>query len=104
MSSKKLAASLTKGQRAVLRAFSDFGAMDDTALTVYVHHIADQAMSSSGIRTRRAELGRKGLIEVVGVKTLKSGRNAAIHGLSSRGGIVVGLLDAPAVRAIAKAV
>ena len=104
MSTKKLAASLTKGQRAVLRAFSDFGAMDDTALTVYVHHIADVSMSSSGIRSRRAELVRKGLVAVTGIKTLKSGRNAAIHGLTSTGTRVVTVLDRPAVKATARAV
>jgi hypothetical protein len=102
MSNKKLASSLTKGQQAVLRAFSDFGAMDDTALTVYVHHIADVAMSSSGIRSRRAELARKGLLAVVGVKQLKSGRNAAIHGITRKGEQVAVLLTGS--RLTAKAV
>jgi len=77
--------SLTKGQRTVLAAFKSFGAMDDLALTVYVHHVAESPMSSSGIRSRRAELVRKGLLTVTGVKTLKSGRAAAIHGITLQG-------------------
>lgn len=83
--------SLTDGQAAVLRAFYDFGrAMDDVALTVLVHHIEDDPMSSSGIRSRRAELARPtedrpALLRVVGTKRLKSGRNAAVHALTPAG-------------------
>lgn len=86
-----MANSLTDGQTAVLRAFHDFGRpMDDLALTVYVHHIEDDPMSSSGIRTRRAELSRRTdtrppFLHVVGTKVLKSGRNAAIHDLTPAG-------------------
>jgi hypothetical protein len=78
---------LTDGQRNVLRAFYEFGPMDDTALTVYVHHVADKAMSSSGIRTRRAELTRTAppLLQAVDTKRLKSGRRAAIHALTPTG-------------------
>lgn len=93
MSTKKLAESLTEGQTAVLRAFSEFGAMDDTPLTIYVHHVSGKNMSSSGIRTRRAELVRKGLLTVAGIKTLKSGRNAVVHGISARGLAVASWLD-----------
>lgn len=78
--------SLTPGQTAVLRAFNDFGRpMDDTALSVFVHHIEDEDMSSSGVRSRRAELCRAGLVGVVGTKVLKSGRRAAIHDLTPQG-------------------
>lgn len=83
--------SLTDGQTAVLRAFYDFGrAMDDIALTVVVHHIEDDPMSSSGIRSRRAELSRPtedrpALLRVVDTKILKSGRRAAIHALTPAG-------------------
>lgn len=81
--------SLTDGQTAVLKAFHEFGRpMDDQALTVYVHHIADEPMSSSGIRSRRAELGRATplpLIKVTGTKVLSSGRSAAVHGLTTAG-------------------
>jgi hypothetical protein len=64
--------------------------MDDQALTVYVHHIEDDGQSSSGIRSRRAELCRRDgnrppLLQVVGTKKLKSGRRAAVHGLTKTG-------------------
>lgn len=97
MTSKKLAASITSGQTAVLRAFSEFGPMDDTPLAIYVHHRSGIPMSTSGIRTRRAELVRKNLLAVAGVKQLKSGRNAAIHGLTRQGERVLTILDAKAV-------
>lgn len=78
---------MTPGQAVVLRAFAEFGDMTDVALATYVHHIADEPMSSSGIRTRRAELTRfvPALLEVVDTKVLKSGRRAAIHGLTDEG-------------------
>lgn len=77
--------SLTNGQMAVLRAFNEFGSMTDLALSVYVHHVAEESMSSSGIRTRRSELSRRGLLEDVGTRKLKSGRKAIVHGLTNRG-------------------
>lgn len=73
---------LTDGQKAVLRAFYTFGPMDDVALSVYVHHVEDLEMSSSGIRTRRSELARKGLLAPYGTKRAKSGRHATIWALS----------------------
>lgn len=77
--------SLTNGQIAILRAFNEFGSMTDLALSVYVHHVAEESMSSSGIRTRRSELSRKGLLSDVGTRKLKSGRMAVVHGLSEEG-------------------
>lgn len=59
--------------------------MSDIALETYVHHIADVPMSSSGIRTRRAELADKGLLKITGTKKLKSGRRAAVYGLTYNG-------------------
>jgi hypothetical protein len=82
---------LTQGQAAVLRAFAEFGRpMDDVSLSILVHHIEDEPMSSSGIRSRRAELSRStddrpALVRIVGTKRLKSGRNAAIHDLTPAG-------------------
>lgn len=76
---------LTPGQQVVLQAFKDFGNMDDVALTVYVHHVAEASMSSSGIRSRRAELARKGLLNITDIKTAKSGRSMCVHGLSTAG-------------------
>lgn len=81
---------LTDGQTAVLRAFFEFGPMTDVALSVYVHHVNEVPMSSSGIRSRRAELSRAGasrpaFLHVIGTKRLKSGRNAAVHALTEAG-------------------
>ena len=81
---------LTQGQAAVLSAFYEFGSMTDVALAVYVHHMSEVSMSSSGVRTRRAELVRHNppLLQVIGTKVLKSGRKAAIHALTEDGLVV----------------
>lgn len=84
---------LTTGQKAVLRAFHEFGDMTDVALATYVHHVSQENMSSSGIRSRRAELVRKGLVDVTGTKKMKSGRYAAVHGLTA-----LGIKDARSLR------
>lgn len=76
---------LTKGQLEVLKAFKALGSVDDGALAAYVHHMAPVSMSSSGVRSRRAELVREGALEITGTHRLKSGRLAAIHGLTKRG-------------------
>lgn len=76
---------LTSGQETVLRALDQFEKIDDTGLAVYVHHIAGSDMSSSGVRSRRAELVRKGLVTAKGVKITKSGRKAVEHGLTHKG-------------------
>lgn len=76
---------LTNGQIAVLNAFYEFGPMTDITLTAYVHHTSPKNMASSGIRTRRSELVRKGLVEKVDEKKLKSGRMAAVHTLTQEG-------------------
>lgn len=81
---------LTEGQIAVLQAFHEFGPMTDVALSVYVHHVSEASMSSSGIRSRRAELTRptaqrKSFLHAVGTKKLKSGRRAAVHALTDEG-------------------
>lgn len=87
---------LTAGQTAVLRAFHEFGPMTDVALSVYVHHVEEVSMSSSGIRSRRAELARatssRGpLLHAVGTKKLKSGRRAAVHALTDEGKLLAEL-------------
>jgi len=94
-----MAPTLTDGQRAVLRAFHEFGRpMDDITLSVLVHHVADRPYSSSGIRSRRAELCRtidndgitnyastQPLVESVGRKRLRSGRYAQVFALTAEG-------------------
>lgn len=74
---------LTDGQITVLEAFRTVGSMEDVVAAAYVHHIAD--MSSSGVRSRRAELVSKGALEVVGTKVMRSGRKAAVHGITKAG-------------------
>lgn len=91
---------LTQGQLAVLRAFHEFGPMTDVALSVYVHHVSESNMSSSGIRTRRAELGRKGLITAVDTKLMKSGRSAAVHDLTDVGAVVASRVFDAALSAV----
>lgn len=76
---------LTNGQLEVLKAFKTLGSVDDGALAAYVHHMSSASMSSSGVRSRRAELVRKGALEITGTHRLKSGRSAAIHGLTTNG-------------------
>jgi predicted ArsR family transcriptional regulator len=96
--------SLTHGQEAVIKAFGQIGSIDDTGLAVYIHHVADISMSSSGVRSRRAELVRKGLVTVTGVKTTKSGRAQAIHGLTIKGQRAYRKLTAPVAQQARKAV
>jgi hypothetical protein len=76
---------LTTNQSVVLRALKDYGAADDVTLSVYVHQMGMSDMSSSGVRSRRAELVRKGLVEIVGVRKMRSGKSAAIHALTAAG-------------------
>ena len=82
---------LSPGQRTVLQAFSAYGDLDDVGLSVYIHHVADKSMSSSGIRTRRCELERLGFVRVVGVKQTKSGRSEAVNGITAKGRSVLTL-------------
>jgi hypothetical protein len=87
--------SLTDGQAAVLVAFQEFGPQHDEALAAFIHHHSDVSMSSSGIRTRRAELTRfdPPLVQAVGTRRMKSGRNAAVHGLTPDGRRIAAMLN-----------
>lgn len=90
--------SLTPGQQSVLHAFFTYGIpLDDTTLTTYVHHKEPLNQSSSGIRSRRAELARKGLIQAVDTRVLKSGRHAVVHALTPSGKVLASQLVVPAV-------
>lgn len=80
---------LTNGQTEVLKAFKALGSIDDGALAAYVHHMGAVSMSSSGVRSRRAELVRKGAIQVTGTHRLRSNRSAAIHGLTTDGRVAL---------------
>jgi hypothetical protein len=81
--------SLTDGQLAVLKAFHDFEPMTDEVLAVWIHHFEGKPMSSSGVRTRRAELSRPSddrgaLVHVVGEKKTRT-RRALVHHLTPEG-------------------
>jgi hypothetical protein len=76
---------LTTNQRVVLRALKEYGQADDVTLSVYVHQMGMSDMSSSGVRSRRAELVRNGLVEVVGVRKMRSGKSAAVHAITTKG-------------------
>lgn len=91
--------SLTHGQQAVLRTFHEFGPQHDEALASFVHHHSTTSMSSSGVRTRRAELTRMDppLVQAVGTRKMKSGRHAAVHALTTVGQAEAMFLDAPSI-------
>lgn len=72
--------SLTLGQTEVLSVMRDFKhALPDQALVPYAQHAAGLRMSSSGIRSRRAELTRLGLVQAAGTVKTGSGRSAATY-------------------------
>ena len=72
---------LTDGQEAVYNAMKDWRRpIPDHALVPLVQHVAGQRLSSSGIRTRRCELTRKGIVVETGSGvTMPSGRKAATY-------------------------
>lgn len=77
---------LTRGQQTVLKALAEYRTpLDDVGLAVYVHHVADKPMSSSGVRTRRVELERKGLVALAGARSTRSGRMASTHAITAAG-------------------
>ena len=69
---------LTESQRDVLNVIRKLGPLPDHALVPIVQHVATAHWSSSGIRTRRRELERVGLIEQAGAVPTSSGRAAAL--------------------------
>lgn len=78
--------SLTTGQKAVLLALADLGKpVTDAALVPFAQHMADVHLSSSGIRSRRKELERKGLIGLGTPITMPSGRKARTYAPSVLG-------------------
>jgi hypothetical protein len=70
---------VTDGQAAVYGVLKTFGPMPDHALVPLAQHAANVHLSSSGIRSRRAELYANGLVADTG-RTIKtgSGRNAHV--------------------------
>lgn len=69
---------LTISQTEVLRTLKQFGPLPDVALVPLAQHVMKVHLSSSGIRSRRAELARKGFIKHVDDMRLPSGRVARV--------------------------
>lgn len=64
---------LRASQREVLQLFHRFGALDDRSLIACAAH-AGVRQSDSGLRTRRAELVRLGLVYDTGRRVVPGGR------------------------------
>lgn len=72
--------SLTPAQSEVLSVLRKHGPLPDHVLVPIVQHAGEMHQSSSGIRSRRAELFAKGLVVSTGEKvTMPSGRHAATY-------------------------
>lgn len=70
---------LTPAQAEVYRVLASIdGGLPDHALVPLTQHVAGVRLSSSGIRSRRAELARRGLVKAKGHVTTGSGRTATV--------------------------
>lgn len=69
---------MNQSQGEVFDVLAEWGPLPDTALVPIAQHFANLYHSSSGIRSRRAELSAKNLVKCVGVTVLPSGRKAQI--------------------------
>lgn len=81
MPSKIKGVPVTPAQEAVYNVLKQYGPLPDHALVPLAQHVTLTHQSSSGIRSRRAELVRKGLVssELVQIRT-NSGRFASVWG------------------------
>ena len=69
---------MTAAQQAVLDAIKTFGPINDAALVPLVQHVSQVHMSSSGIRSRRAELVDAGNVREHSKVVMPSGRKASL--------------------------
>lgn len=69
---------MTASQEAVLAVLEKHGPLPDHALVPIVQHVERHHMSSSGIRSRRAELVEQGYVVEVDEIKMPSGRMAAV--------------------------
>jgi hypothetical protein len=78
-SQKIRSVTVTSAQYEVYNVLKQFGPLPDHALVPLAQHVVGAHQSSSGIRSRRAELADKGLVSFTGdlVRT-SSGRNATV--------------------------
>lgn len=70
--------SVTDSQFALHAILKQYGPLPDHALVPLAQHVTPTHLSSSGIRSRRAELADKGLAVKVGEVKTASNRGAAI--------------------------
>lgn len=73
---------MTPNQQAVYDALEQFGPVPDHALVPLVQHVAQVHQSSSGIRSRRAELAAAGAVTEVDEIKMPSGRKASVWAVS----------------------
>lgn len=69
---------LTPGQAEVLAVLKEYGPIADHALVPLAQHQMKLNQSSSGIRSRRSELGTLGLVRQVTTTKTRSGRQAGV--------------------------
>lgn len=69
---------MTTHQKQVMHMLAEYGPLPDHVLVPLAQHLADVPMSSSSIRSRRAELAKLGRVEQVGQIEMPSGRGAAV--------------------------
>lgn len=75
----KSTAGLTPAQSEIYSILRQFGALPDHALVPLAQHVAGAHQSSSGIRTRRAELARRSFVVDTGDRVVTaSGRKATV--------------------------
>lgn len=73
---------LTPAQAAVLGILVQYGPLADHALVPLAQHQLSVHQSSSGIRSRRAELTGLGLVESVTTIRTGSGRSAGVYAVA----------------------
>ncbi len=69
---------MTISQETILAVLRKHGPLPDHALVPIVQHVAGAHMSSSGIRSRRAELAEQNLVKAVDTIKMPSGRRAKV--------------------------
>ena len=69
---------MTESQKQVYDLIDIYGPINDQALVPLAQHLGQISQSSSGLRSRRAELVRKGHVVAVDIIKLPSGRSAAL--------------------------
>jgi hypothetical protein len=74
---------VTANQSAVYGVLEELGPLSDLALVPLAQHMLGVHQSSSGIRSRRAELTDMGLVVEVAKTKTPSGRTAGVYGVAA---------------------